>query len=126
MYIIRSKQTEEVVHVDMRPVSENLKAKDIFPDFDPSLMEFGKYDGEEVPSDFDIDPKGNVLVLEDNNSSQDLRLFPLTEEVMDIVPDNSAKKSEVASFLKDVGVVISDDMTKKEMLEVIDQMKEMK
>lgn len=64
MYVVRSKQTGEILHQEPSvPGERTRKAQDVFPDFDPRTMEFGRSDQPSIPAWFTIE-RGKVREAE--------------------------------------------------------------
>lgn len=60
MYVVRDKQTGEILHLEPSvPGERTRKAQDVYPDFDPKTMEFGRSDQPSIPAWFTIE-RGKV------------------------------------------------------------------
>ena len=80
MYVVRDKQTGEILHLEPSiPGERTRKAQDVFPDFDPKTMEFGRSDQPSIPAWFTIErgkvkeadpPPGEVPGTEDQAEAE--------------------------------------------------------
>lgn len=61
MYIVRDKKTKEIIHVNPAPLSQKLKGKAVYFQYDRSTMEIGSTDAYEIPSHFTVDKKGAIV-----------------------------------------------------------------
>ncbi len=59
MYIVRDIESKKILHLNPAPISQELREKDIYGDFDPATMEIGKTDGE-IPDQFEINQYGFI------------------------------------------------------------------
>ena len=60
MYVVRDKQTGEILHLEQSvPGEKTRKADEVYPDFDPKTMEFGRADQPALPAWFTIE-RGKV------------------------------------------------------------------
>jgi hypothetical protein len=55
MYVIRDKKTKTILQMLQSVPGEDRKPKDVYPEFDPKAMEFGKSDGPSIPAWFTIE-----------------------------------------------------------------------
>lgn len=60
MYVVRDKKTGRTLAISKAPLSEKLKAKDVFPRFDSKTMELLKTDLDALPAHFSVDATGKV------------------------------------------------------------------
>jgi hypothetical protein len=63
MYVIRDKKTKAVLRMHPSVPGEEAKPEEVFPDYDPAVMEFGRSDEPAIPAWFDI-VKGKVVPLD--------------------------------------------------------------
>jgi hypothetical protein len=61
MYIVRNKKTKEIIHVNPAPLSQQLKGKDVYYQFDGRTMEIGRIDAHELPAHYTINRKGEIV-----------------------------------------------------------------
>lgn len=62
MYIVRDKNTKEIIHVNPAPLSQELAGKQVYFKFDAETMEIGKTAGD-LPEHFKIDRTGSIVEL---------------------------------------------------------------
>lgn len=63
MYIVRNKKTQEILHINPAPLSQKLRGKDVYYNFDKETMEIGKTDSTTLPEYFTIDAQGYIREL---------------------------------------------------------------
>jgi len=63
MYVIRNKKTKEILLMLNSVPGEEREPEEIYPDFDPKKMEFGRSDEGAIPASFSIE-KGKVVADE--------------------------------------------------------------
>jgi hypothetical protein len=61
MYIVRDKKTKAIIHVNPAPLSQKLKGKAVYFQYDRATMEIGSTDAYELPSHFTINKKGAIV-----------------------------------------------------------------
>jgi hypothetical protein len=61
MYIVRNKKTKEIIHVNPAPLSQQLKGKEVYYEYDRRTMEIGRTDAYELPSHYSINKKGEIV-----------------------------------------------------------------
>ena len=62
MYIVRNKATQEIIHSNPAPLSQNLAPAEVYHAFDAETMEIGRAEGA-LPEHWDIDADGAVYEL---------------------------------------------------------------
>ncbi len=55
MYLVIDKQSKAILHMSNSFPDEEKAAKDVFPEFDPATMEFGRSPEQYVPTEFTIE-----------------------------------------------------------------------
>ncbi len=60
MYLVRDKETKEIIFENSDPLPEGLSGRDVYPIFDGKKMELLTYDGEQLPQHYKV-RKGVVL-----------------------------------------------------------------
>lgn len=60
MYLVRDKETKEIIFENSEPLPEGLKGRDVYPIFDERKMELITYDGDRLPRHYKV-RKGVVL-----------------------------------------------------------------
>lgn len=63
MYIVRSKKTKKILHVNPAPLSQQLSGQAIYYKFNPKTMEIGKTDSRRLPEHFNINKDGEIVEL---------------------------------------------------------------
>lgn len=63
MYVIRNRKSGKILHVAQSHPGEEREASEVYPDFDPETMEFGRSESTSIPAWFDI-VDGKVQPLE--------------------------------------------------------------
>jgi hypothetical protein len=63
MYVIREKRNKVILHMLQSAPGENREAREIYPEFDPETMEFGKTEEQSIPPAFTIED-GVVIAVE--------------------------------------------------------------
>jgi hypothetical protein len=87
MYVIRNRKTKEILLMLNSVPGEERDPKELYPDFDPKKMEFGRSEGGGIPAWFSIE-KGKVVEEEPPaptgkgaaREAEAPRLPPLTEQ----------------------------------------------
>jgi len=55
MYVVRNKKTKALIHMVNSAPGIDLKPEDVFREFDPKTMEFGRYTEQYLPDEFTIE-----------------------------------------------------------------------
>ena len=84
MYVIRNKQTKELVYIDYRKSSDIISGEEVYPKFSSDDMELGRTDKKYIPVHFKIDDNGIVHKLSVTEQLADglIELEP-TEKILD-------------------------------------------
>jgi len=63
MFIIRSKDCGEIIHIDYSALYDGAKPNEIYADYNESVMEFGWTKMSYIPADFKISRTGEIVEL---------------------------------------------------------------
>ncbi len=63
MYIVRDKASKKIIHENPAPLTQKLKPKEIYAEFDAEKMEIGKTDNFTIPEHFTIDRNSEIIEL---------------------------------------------------------------
>lgn len=114
MYVVRNRQTQEVVHVNPAPISQELSPNQVFARFDPETMEIGHIDGR-LPEHFRIVESGDIVELSLSEKVADgiLKLSPRQKIVGEGSEERIVDKS--TQELLDDGLLTHEEIREREI-----------
>ncbi|MCP3137399.1 hypothetical protein [Pyxidicoccus xibeiensis] len=123
MYIVRDKTTKKVIHVNPAPLSQALEGQDIYFQFDPKTMEVGRGDLPDVPSHFNIDAQGNIVLwtLQEKVAAGVVQLPPNQKMVGDTIVEKTLPEKVASGVitLKPEEKLVGDKIVEKSLAEKV-------
>ena len=61
LYVVLNKKTKDILHIQPAALSQKLKGKDVYPDFNSKTMQLAKTDLQRLPDHFNVNKKGFIV-----------------------------------------------------------------